>query len=615
VDKVSYAQGILRVDCINHTGIKAHQYPQTQVNATEYSTYNIPAENDGKWIPATFGAPYRPLGRLVDHGMDNRAKWTFNEAVTGHAAIGAQNGQGWCQAAKDYLVVLAGERDTTGVTAGYIETKDSSKELFSTDIIKHPLTAEWKAGKGTDAELSINQDTSDYAELVNPAATSPSGSDNGDLLRLRLPDFPYPHGYHSHSTYFIGKIERFSGLNQGGRTLEHFDYGVEIVDGTQTPDSALRPIITGADTDFNNVDGADSETDIGWIPTPYQEAWSDDNDKGNLIFSTSRLGGRYMNILCWEEEAAGAPDDSQWFKIYYAAIRVQVWVPTNEANYHGDLVGFDDDGSGTYTGSANSLIETPCDLLYFLLVELWGQSMNIAAVTAARTAYGSYILGGQLLDPIPAEKLLDELARNGKSYLFIDANGDWKHVVWEIPGATPDKTFDQNHGDFRTGGGLEVSLDHSVSDELYNQFHILYEWDEGLGKYNKTESVDESSAAADGGAWLTNSQSNWNITRKLTVELPWVVDDDTADSYRIFLIYKHADRKRIVTAHMGFNALEMELADTVRFSHTDLDETANGGSDGHDYNIVSIEEDLMAGTITLVGFQADLPYTALTDPT
>jgi hypothetical protein len=614
VDKTQFEGGILRIDCIHATTIKAKQYPQTKADATEYTTYTIPSKNNGKWIPATFGAPYRPRGLLVDYGKDAQPKWVFNEAVTGHAALGAAVADGWCFVNDDYLVVLTNEVDTTGATAGYIQAVTASKQLLSTDIIKDAVTGEWSS-LGTDADQGVNQDTSDYAELDNPAASDPGASDNGATFRARLPDLSYPQGYRTTSAYFIGKIVRQSALNQGGRTLEHFDFGVEIIDGTTPADADLRPILTGTDTAFNNVDGADAETDIPWIPTPLQEAWSDDNDKGDQSFATSRLSNRYITILCWEQEAAGSPDDAQYFRIYSCGIRIQVYVPTGEANYHGNISGFDDDGSGTYTGGANALIEIPCDLLYFLLTEIWSDAFDTTAIAAARTAYdlgggADYILAGQLHDPEQAEDLVDQIARQGMSYIFQSTDGTWKHVVFELPGATPDETFDQNAGDFIAANGPEVALDHSSSDQLYNQFEVGYGYDQGLQKFNDSEKVDESTAGAVG-TWLTGSQSDWNVTRKLTTEAYWIHDATTIAAYRNYLIYKHADRKRIVTFSVGWNGLAMELTDTVQLNHSDLDKTAAGGADAHDYDLISIEEDLSRGIMTFVGFQSDVPNAAL----
>ena len=116
-----------------------------------------------------------------------------------------------------------------------------------------------------------------------------------------------------------------------------------------------------------------------------------------------------------------------------------------------DLIGYQDDGSGTYTGTPNSIIENPADVLRHMLIAKCGlttSELDSTAYSAARSALSTlnYRSSVCLLEkPVP-RVLFAEIARQAKCLQWWDAG---KHFV-EMISATPttDKTLDKTRIDF-----------------------------------------------------------------------------------------------------------------------------------------------------------------------
>ena len=621
VDEWTYDAGIVSVSCVYDMGLKSKQLPIEQINAVNFTTEQIPSKHLGKWVPFTIGSPYRPLGYLIDiPGSPTPTEVIFNAAVSGHAAIGAVDADGsgrhfWCMTLTNHFVGNLNNAGTGSLTAGRLLpllVGGYGNDIGLEDFV-YPPFAEDKSGGWTNLANATDQDSTTYAELNNPAA---DGTDNGDIIKMRVPDHGYPPTWYATNTHFIGKTTKTNIVNHatgGARTLERFEWGFEIIEGETIQDTTNLAVQISSAVAFNNYDGADG-FGSAISNTVYGDRIGRDTSAPGTAehLPPANLGGLRMNILCWEEDLSDASDDVEVFRVYVAGFRLQMWASPEGLDFFGNIAGYDDDGSGTYTALANSLIETPCDVVYFILAEIWGLTgFDTASITAARTAYGTDIIAGQILNLQDGESILAEIASNSRMTLWRDAEGNWNIKAFALPGSN-DKTFYQDAGDFVSDdvGFGEVSLSHSPLENIYNQFDILYEWNEAERKYNKTESVDESTAGAVG-TWLTDSQAKYNITRKLTFEAKWIVVDEMADTLRNHFIYRYADRKRVVTFNVSWNGLDVEIGDIIALDHDDLDITASGGADAHSYEIFSITMDAMSGVITMQGIEADTSHSAL----
>lgn len=606
-----YRNDVFTLLFIFDMGLKGKHLPVARADGDQYSTYNIPTASQGKWVPFTFGAPYRPRALLVDHGHGASPTFAVNVAVSGHAGIeNAPVGSGLIP----YYVYSDGHYLKANSATAISTANISSGEILLTSaggyeseatlsIIILPVYAISELGNVTNPNNCTNDDSSDYAELNNPAG---DGVTAYDVLRIRVPSMAWPSSWHIGNCYFIGKITKTNALNHGGRTNERFHWGFEIDDGTtlQAETAGLSTLISSA-TAFNNYDGADAENASGITLSSYGARWGDDLAATGNRMPANRIGNRFMNIWMQEEDLVGGGDTAEAFRVYVAQFRIDVYAPADDLDLFANVTGYEDDGSGTYTGSANSLIETPSDVIHFLLAEIWGQTrINTTSISTARTAYGSSVIGGQFLDKVEAEPALEAVMANCMGTLFLNYDGNWTLVAFELPGSA-DITLDEASGDCRI-----VSLGHTSNEDIYNQFVILYDWDEARGAYNGKIEVDESSGGSVG-TWLTDSQADHNVTRQMDIEARFICDATTATAFRNWLIYRYADQKRIVTFTTSFNGIHLELCDRVSFTGSDkLNITAASGSDSHIYEIFSIVDDFR-GTLTFTAIQVDTSHAAL----
>jgi len=620
IDDWKYSKDELTIKCISKLVLKGTKLPIQQINATNYSTFNIPDGQIGKWVPFTIGTPYRPIGLQGAFGANASAKYIFNAPVTGHIAIGVFPGVFsrfylWNDSAKRWLE----ETNSTGVeggdlTAGYIGVRTDA-QAWTKNV--QPLDAAWAlggastGGSDSDPEKAINGSTSDFALLDNPA---PDATTTGGNWTGTIPDLSFGSGHQISTIYFKGKVQKEQALNHGTRTGEVFRFGIEVVPGTAPDLDQKKAILVDTETAFNNVDGADNDTDLALITLNYSDVLGDELGGNSVTFPIEKLANLILFIECLEEDQAGAGDESDFFRIYEAGLNLLCNVAVFQyKQVSGELSGYDDDGSGTYTGSANSLIETPSDVIHFILGEVFGiAGFDTTSISTARIAFGTYIISGQILNLTSGEESIFDIMSNSRMSAWIDYEGNWKVKYWDLPGATPDKTFSQENVDF---ADEEIEfVGQSTSENVFNQFELLYGWNEAEGRFNDVLILNESTAGAIG-TWLTDSQADYNITRKMTVEARWINDANTATSFGNYLIYRYADRKRIVRFKTAFNGFEMELLDRVKLNHQEMTDTDESGGGDHVYEIYSVETDIINGVITFEAMQADTSHAALTDPT
>jgi len=617
VDNYGYDRGTLSVSCISQFSIRNKDILIAQANTTTYPDYIVPTETDGKWIPMTIGSPYRPDGLIIfrSTGTYSGIYVAYNAAVTGHTAIGEELDPAfylWLDRARLWITEEGGDQTLTTWLADGIQyiIGDTAQAMTENRII--PLSGAWTGAIGTDEANAVDDDTATYALLDNPAG---DGVTTGDRWRGRLPEIEFGREIIPEVMYFLGKIEKQYALNHAGRTLEKFHAGIEVIDGTDPVDPGeVIALISGAAVTFNNLDGSDAE-DALIIPVDFSLT-------GNLKDATvipretsTQFTNIYLQINCVEEDPAGGGNEADYFRIHEASIKLFFGMVTHELRaVYGGIRGYDDDSGGTYTGTAYALIEIPSDVVYFMLGKLLGLSnINTASIAQARSDYGLYRLAHQIIDQQSTEQALGELAAEAKLILHEDTQGDWKTRAWVLPTGTPDKTFYQDMGHFTDVDGPEVTTDRSEADLLYNQFTISWAWNEAAQKFNEMLTLDENTAG-DIGTWLTASQAMWNITRRRIIECRWINDADTAQSYGNYLIYRYADRKRVVNASHNFYALDLELGDRVVYDHDDLDAQVSGG-DSAEYEIYDIMTDLMGEMIKTKSMQASVLYTSLYDPT
>jgi len=139
-----------------------------------------------------------------------------------------------------------------------------------------------------------------------------------------------------------------------------------------------------------------------------------------------------------------------WLPVAGEPIRTVAPDTEIDADFYGTCEGYQDDGSGTYSGSASALIERPADIAHHLLRNYAGQSA--AQVQTATSTFGSFVdarsaigtwnsgqlkAGMQISDISDVETLLKDLARAGHAWVYLDRFTDkWHWIPWIKGGGT-----------------------------------------------------------------------------------------------------------------------------------------------------------------------------------
>ncbi len=668
LDRWEFKAGDLILHCTSDTGLESKLLPTTQLNATSYSSFTIPPHLVGRWVPLTIGLHDKAFGLIAD-GVLGAQKLLFNAAVSGHLAVDDEvDSWVYISQAREFVKILTVLVENT---AGYLQLvsgtwPDVGYVVLTLETI--PITATKTDGSAINSGMrnptwSRDDDFDTYSEA---RAITPLNQSRTVILEGRLRSFQFPDQVVviEDQLYILADMDRTEvsddttpePINDGSDTLETCEAAIELVDGTYPADASLIiDVLADGESAFDNLNEMDdAETDLAFDVSDYAAkiGLDLDGDGTKDTLPVARLSGRNLDLKYTEEWNTGG--DLASLKIQEWRLRIDMRAYATVQEFFSHLEGYNDDAGGTYTGGgADTVIENPADVIHFLLTELLGAtSINTTRFSDARDDLGSYVVAGQVLDLKSAEQVLGEIAGQGRLKLFIDLDDQWSVRSHQIPG-TEDRHLSQSGGDFvTTDGRVEgeiLSVTQSSLSELYNQFEILYAWNQGTRVFEKVLILDETTVGPVGD-WLTESQSRYGITRKLTVKANWIRDDVSALSYGHHLVHHRADRKRIVQFRTSWNGVDLEIGDMIRLTHADLqvteDTTVYAGyragdplatikagytdpdtsatikagakvelNEGrHRYEVYEIETRPLEGAIHFTGRQADLSRAPLPEP-
>ena len=165
---------------------------------------------------------------------------------------------------------------------------------------------------------------------------------------------------------------------------------------------------------------------------------------------------------------------------------------------YADVDGYQDDGAGTYTGSADALVERPDHVIHhFLRIVLdWpAGDIDTTSFTTAGTFYGanSYALAFLINQPVTAEEFLMRLCFQTRSRLIVTPAGTARLLVRETSGmavatVAPAQTKVQALG-----------LSRTPADDLLNRINLRWAKDlalEGNGpdQYLATKLIEDATS-------------------------------------------------------------------------------------------------------------------------
>jgi len=150
-----------------------------------------------------------------------------------------------------------------------------------------------------------------------------------------------------------------------------------------------------------------------------------------------------------------------------------------------DVDGYQDDGSGTYTGTPGLLIERPDHFFKHVWNAILGASLSdvdATTFTASGTFYSTntYKFALVIQEPVMADVLLARLAVQCRSHFFVTLYGKAKLIVRQLG---------QSSGHAVTSDEMRensVFMERSAVSDLVNYFNIHYDLDHsrGFGKEN-----------------------------------------------------------------------------------------------------------------------------------
>ena len=280
--------------------------------------------------------------------------------------------------------------------------------------------------------------------------------------------------------------------------------------------------------------------------------------------------------------SAAASCSEQWVEVYYIPYGGGVSPATGVAlsgnstadivvggNITCDVDGFQDDVYGTYTGTPNSLIQCPSDVIKHFMTSFMGvplaeigTSFSSIRNNLAVAATGGYQFAGVVEHPIEALDFLEDLCSQSRINLAYNGYAASLEFLTNAS-AGADKTILMEQV---KKSSLVVSR--TGRDELTNKLEIHYKKDnsrEGSARFlavaassaNYPAGGDAGSIAAYG---LRNSKMQCSF---------WFVDaQPMASDLRDFYITRYKDRKRRITFATFLDAFELEKGDAIGLDYS-----------------------------------------------
>jgi hypothetical protein len=200
----------------------------------------------------------------------------------------------------------------------------------------------------------------------------------------------------------------------------------------------------------------------------------------------------------------------------------QVWdtLPPEQqlqGKFYSNLIGYADDGSGTYTGTALAPIERPCDIARHMLTVIGGQTASqietgdgvLGSFTDARRLLttwrgGDIVLALQVDDDTDVMTALARIAANSWSSISLDPASDkWRFVPWL---ADPAITRERAISLTQFIGTPTIGL--TPDSRLSTNVRVTYGYDSASSTYLHETSLSPGSSGA---GWKYLNQNDQSI--------------------------------------------------------------------------------------------------------
>jgi hypothetical protein len=216
--------------------------------------------------------------------------------------------------------------------------------------------------------------------------------------------------------------------------------------------------------------------------------------------------------------------------------------------------GYQDDGSGSFTGAANALIERPDHIFkHFLYTYVAWQVADFSTDAATPFAADSYAFSVVMNTRKSMKEWLAYMALQCRCWFRF--SGGKAYLLYRPDSISSDKTiakFADNEDDTTT-----MKITRSPLDEILNVIHVYYQRDwtkpEGREAYQAvTRTINQDSIDAYG-----------EKEKADTFLFDFIRDATMAVDLRDFYLARYKDRKKVITGTLFLDHFEVEFADGV----------------------------------------------------
>lgn len=222
-----------------------------------------------------------------------------------------------------------------------------------------------------------------------------------------------------------------------------------------------------------------------------------------------------------------------------------------------DVDGEQDDGSGTYTGTPNALIERPDHILKHIIIAKCGltsANINAAKYTTAGAYYAtnSYELGFPIMQKPDVRALINKIAHQAKSLEYWEA-GEHCLVQFDDVAVTNHSVVAQRVD------SRQLWIDSSLRVDIQNTFTARYnrDWSGYADEYQEYRNVIDDSDAA--------SVAKYGVLEGDQVALTYITAQAHAEHILSWIVDEKKDTRGVIEFAGGYWLTQVERGDIIVF--------------------------------------------------
>lgn len=278
-----------------------------------------------------------------------------------------------------------------------------------------------------------------------------------------------------------------------------------------------------------------------------------------------------------------------------------------------------DDASGTYTGTANAVVENPADIAGHVLAKYLGDFSSRAvgstfgSFVRVRTQLDAKIGGGDnyRLSVVVKERtsvraLFDKLGEHSLGFIQRQPTGaiyEWRYFVDSHQPQTdaPERLYRTTGGLFAWNDFLPEGFRAAITplDAVASQFVLNYGYHEPTGKYAYSKFVNAAadnleSSGSNYRAACAQSEARYLLRRQFVVDLPWVWSHRVADAAIKWHCNLRREPRVALSLTMPLSYIDLQPGHVIRLDDSIADRVKYPRPDGaatwssHYFNVVSV---------------------------